>query len=72
VLPIPLLGADQARLDLGRCFAVAYDRIAADDEVDYGAAPPTPRLRRTDAVWMGRLLRERGLRNKGCRGGRRR
>ena len=36
VLPIPLLGEDQAQLDLGGCFAVAYDRIAADDEVDYG------------------------------------
>ena len=33
VLPIPLLGDDQARLDLGGCFAVAYDRIAADDEL---------------------------------------
>jgi hypothetical protein len=71
VLPIPLLGADQARLDLGRCFAVAYDRIAADDEVDYGAAPPLPPLSKSAAAWLGQLLRERGLRKKKPRGGRR-
>src|SRR5439155_23236483 len=59
VLPIPLLGEDQARLDLGACFAVAYDRIAADDEVDYAAAPPPPPLRKSDAAWVTRLLRER-------------
>jgi hypothetical protein len=70
VLPIPLLGADQAQLDLGRCFAVAYDRIAADDEVDYGAAAPPPPLRKGDAAWMNRLLRERGLRRKKPPGGR--
>lgn len=71
VLPIPLLGADQAQVDLGRCFAVAYDRIAADDEVNYGAAPPPPPLRKGDAAWTARLLRERGLRRKPPRGGRR-
>jgi hypothetical protein len=62
VLPIPLLGADQARLDLGSCFAVAYDRIAADDEVNYRAEPPPPPVGRGHAAWVGRLLRERGLR----------
>ena len=62
VLPIPLLGADQAQVDLGRCFAVAYDRIAADDEVDYTGSPPAPPLRKSEGAWMGRLLRERGLR----------
>ena len=71
LLPIPLLGADQAQLDLGRCFTVAYDRIAADDEVNYDAAPPSPPLRKSDASWMGRLLREHGLRKKKPRGGRR-
>ena len=71
VLPIPLLGADQVQLDLGRCFAVAYDRIAADDEVDYSTAPPPPSLSKSDAAWMGQLLRERGLRKKKPRGGRR-
>jgi hypothetical protein len=70
MLPIPLLGTDQVQLDLGRCFAVAYDRIAADDEVDYTAAPPPPPLRKSDAAWMSRLLRERGLRKKKPRGGR--
>ncbi len=69
VLPIPLLGKDQAQLDLSRCFAVAYDRIAADDEVDYGAAPPPPPLSKSDTIWMGQLLRERGLRKKKRRGG---
>ncbi len=65
VLPIPLLGADRAQLDLGRCLAVAYDRIAADDEVDYRAEPPSPPLLKRDATWLGRLLLECGLRNKG-------
>jgi hypothetical protein len=65
VLPIPLLGADQARLDLDGCFAAAYDRIAADAEVNYGADPPPPSLRKTDRTWMGQLLHERGLRKKG-------
>jgi hypothetical protein len=72
VLPIPLLGEDQAQLDLGACFAVAYDRIAADDEVDYSAAPPPPPLRKSDAAWVSRLLRERGLSKKARRGGRKR
>jgi hypothetical protein len=71
LLPIPLLGEDRAQLDLGRCFAVAYDRIAADDEVDYGAEPPPPPLSKSDAAWLGRLLRERGLRKKKRRGGQR-
>jgi hypothetical protein len=69
LLPIPLLGADQVRLDLGRCFAVAYDRIAADDEVNYGAKPPPPPLSKRDAAWASQLLRERGLRKKRSRGG---
>jgi hypothetical protein len=62
VLPIPLLGDDQAKLDLAACFSVAYDRIAAEDEVDYGAAPPPPSLRKADSEWVGQLLRARGLR----------
>jgi uncharacterized protein DUF4058 len=61
-LPIPLLGADAAWLDLGRCFAAAYDRVAADDEVDYRGQPPGPRLSRGDATWMDEVLRARGLR----------
>jgi hypothetical protein len=69
VLPIPLLGEDRAQLEVGRCFAVAYDRIAADDEVDYGAEPPPPPLSKSDATWVGRLLRERGLRKKKRHGG---
>jgi len=64
VLPVPLLGDDQAQLDLGACFAAAYDRIAADDEVDYGAQPLPPPLKKSDIVWMEQLLRERGLRMK--------
>lgn len=69
VLPIPLLGADQAQLDLGACFAVAYDRIAADDEVAYGSAPPSPPLSKSDTAWISHLLRERGLRKKRRRDG---
>jgi hypothetical protein len=69
VLPIPLLGGDQAQLDLGTCLAAAYDRIAADDEVDYGAEPPPPTLRRQDTIWMSRLLQARGLRRPRRRGG---
>ncbi|MEX0702421.1 MAG: DUF4058 family protein [Planctomycetales bacterium] len=64
ILPVPLLGDDRAALDLAVCFSVAYDRIAADDEVNYAAAPPPPRLRKSDAAWLDRLLRERGLRKK--------
>ena len=71
VLPIPLLGDYQARLDLGACFAAAYDRIAADDEVDYAGKPPPPTLRKSDTGWMDQLLREHGLRGKKRRGGRR-
>jgi hypothetical protein len=70
VLPIPLLGNDQAQLDLGACFAAAYDQIAADDDVDYGAEPPPPSLRKKEAAWVGRLLRDRGLRTKKRRRGR--
>jgi hypothetical protein len=69
VLPIPLLGADRAELDLGHCFAVAYDRIAADQEVNYGAKPPLPPLRKRDTTWMGQLLREGGSRKRGPRSG---
>jgi hypothetical protein len=68
MLPIPLLGADQARQDLGTCFAVAYDRIAADEEVDYAMKPPPPPFRKSDATWMGQLLSECGLRRKRRRG----
>jgi hypothetical protein len=71
VLPVPLLGAEQAQLDLGRCFAVAYDRIAADTEVDYGAEPPSPPLPKSNNAWIGQLLRERGLRQRKRRGGQR-
>jgi hypothetical protein len=71
LLPIPLLGDDRAQLDLGACFAVAYDRIAADDEVNYSAAPPPPPLGKSDTTWMGQLLRERGLRKSKPRGGQR-
>jgi hypothetical protein len=69
VLPIPLLGEDQAQLELGGCFAVAYDRIAADDEVDYEAEPPPPPLTKRNTRWIGRLLGERGLRTKKRGGG---
>jgi Protein of unknown function (DUF4058) len=71
LLPIPLLGKDQAHLDLARCFAVAYDRIAAEDEVDYGAEPPPPTLSKSDSAWMNQLLRERGFRKNKRRGGKR-
>ena len=64
VLPIPLLGSDQARLDLGECLAIAYDRIAAEDDIDYGADPPPPALKKADAAWMDRLLRDAGLRKR--------
>jgi hypothetical protein len=61
-LPIPLLGTDQARLDLGACFRDAYDRIAADDEADYAAPPPPPPLSEADRAWVDALLRQHGLR----------
>lgn len=61
-IPIPLLGADHVSLDLGACLRSAYDRIAADDDVDYAAAPPLPSLREEDIAWLDGLLRQRGLR----------
>lgn len=64
VLPIPLLGNDQARVDLDACFAIAYERIAAEDEVDYTSDPPPPRLSKSDSAWMDQLLRARGLRKE--------
>jgi Protein of unknown function (DUF4058) len=69
VLPIPLLGEDQVQLDLGACFAAAYERIAADDEVDYGSPPPSPAPRKRDTPWLDQLLRERGFRKNKRRGG---
>lgn len=62
VLPIPLLGADQAQLDLAACFSAAYDRLAAEDEVDYRGPPPPPPFNKSDAAWARQLLRQRGLR----------
>jgi hypothetical protein len=62
-LPIPLLGSDRALLDLGACFRAAYDRIAADDEVDYADLPPPPPLRPNDLAWAEELLRQNGLRS---------
>jgi Protein of unknown function (DUF4058) len=70
-LPIPLLGDDQAQLDLAACFAAAYERIAADDEVDYARKPPLPTLRKGDAKWMDQLLRAQGVRREKRRGGQR-
>jgi len=61
-LPIPLLGNDHAILDLGACFRVAYDAIAADEEAGYTGDPPPPPLRSEDRAWVDTLLREKGLR----------
>jgi hypothetical protein len=61
-IPIPLLGGDHASLDLEACFRSAYDRIAADDEADYGAAPPPPRIGPEDGAWIDGVLRRAGLR----------
>jgi hypothetical protein len=61
-LLIPLLGADQALLDLAACFRVAYDAIGADEEAGYASDPPLPRLRARDRRWTDALLREKGLR----------
>src|SRR5438132_2510203 len=60
-LPIPLLGADQALLDLEACFQEAYDRIAADDEVDYAHDPPPPPLKEDDRAWVDAALRQNGV-----------
>jgi hypothetical protein len=59
---IPLLGKDQALLDLGACFRTAYDRVAADDEADYAGIPPPPALSATDRAWVEDLLRQAGAR----------
>jgi Protein of unknown function (DUF4058) len=59
----------ERQLDLGACFAAAYDRIAADDEVDYRAEPPPPPLGKSATMWMNQLLRAAGLRKQRRRGG---
>lgn len=61
MLPIPLLGNDQVRLDLGACFREAYDRLGADDEADY-TSDPSPPLSKDNAAWVDALLRAKGLR----------
>ena len=58
-LPIPLLGNDQATLDLAVCFASAYDRIAADEDTDYGSNPPPPPLRPELEPWLADCLKQR-------------
>jgi len=63
-LPIPLLGRDEAAVELGACFRAAYDRTAADDEADYAGEPAPPPLAEADRSWADALLRERGLRRK--------
>ena len=61
-LKVPLLGDNYAVLDLGACFAEAYDRIAADDEAAYAKDPPSPPFSADDALWIDQRLREAGLR----------
>jgi hypothetical protein len=61
-IPIPLLGADRALLDLSACFRAAYERIAADDEADYAGLPPPPPLSADDLAWAEGILRQHGLR----------
>ena len=62
LLPIPLLGSDQAVLDVAACFRAAYDGTAAQLEADYKGNPPPPPLRPADAIWIDELLRGKGLR----------
>jgi hypothetical protein len=61
-LPIPLLGSDQAVLDLGACFEEVYDVIAADDEAAYDLDPPPPSLMEADQAWVAALLEAKRLR----------
>lgn len=62
-LPIPLLGNDQATLDMAGCFSASYDRIAADEDADYSIEPPPPPLMAAELEWVDRLLRQHGLRS---------
>jgi hypothetical protein len=57
-----LRGGERAVLDLGACFHIAYDRIAADDEAGYDEEPPPPPLSAGDRTWVGALLCREGLR----------
>jgi hypothetical protein len=61
-LPIPLLEGEQAVLDPGVCFQMAYDRIAADDEAGYDGERPPPPLAPEDARWVDELLHKNALR----------
>ena len=62
VLPIPLLGDDQASLELEACFIAAYERIAADEEADYSVEPPGPTISADERAWIDTLLRQKSLR----------
>ena len=60
-IAVPLLGEDEAVLDLAGCFREAYDRIAADDEAEYAEDPPPPPLSPDDRAWARTIIAERGL-----------
>ena len=64
-LPIPLLEGEQAVLDQGACFRMAYDRLAADDKAGYDGDPPPP-LAPADARWVDELLRKHPVYKKRC------
>jgi hypothetical protein len=59
---IPLRDPDpDVTLDLGAVMNAAYEDGGYDLSVDYRKKPEPP-LRREDAAWADRLLREHGLR----------
>lgn len=62
VVPVPLLAPDpDVPLDLGAALGAIYDRAGYDLDVDY-RSEPFPPLEGEDAVWVDRLLRDKGLR----------
>jgi hypothetical protein len=58
-IPLPLLGDDQAVIDVKRCFDTVYDAIAADDEAGYDGDPPPPPLSDADQAWVKSVLATR-------------
>jgi len=61
-MAIPLLNGDAAPWDVQACFDEAYERTAADTEVDYATNPPPPRFSDEDLAWIRERLERDSIR----------
>lgn len=54
---MPLREADgEVALDLGAALRAIYEEAAYELSIDYGEAPPPPKLSDEDMVWMKQLV----------------